>query len=48
MRGRVGDVRRTGTLAMVSVDVGKRLLVEVTPEAVRELGLEEGEEVYCL
>ena len=48
LRGRVGDVRRTGTLAMVSVDVGKRLLVEVTPEAVPELGLEEGEEVYCL
>jgi molybdate transport system ATP-binding protein len=48
LHGRVADVHRTGTLAMVSVDVGKRLLVEVTPEAVRELGLEAGEEVYCL
>tara|TARA_Y100000588_G_scaffold358307_1_gene416327 strand:- start:6731 stop:7831 length:1101 start_codon:yes stop_codon:yes gene_type:complete len=48
LQGRVGEVRRAGAVSMVSVDVGKRLLVEVTPEAVVELGLKEGERVFCL
>ncbi len=48
LRGQIADVRRAGSLAMVSVDVGKRLLVEITLEAVEELGLKTGDGVYCL
>jgi molybdopterin-binding protein len=44
----VSKVQDAGGMAMVSVDIGKRLMVEVTAEAVRELGIVEGQSIYCL
>jgi molybdate transport system ATP-binding protein len=46
--GRLLDITTVGGKQLVYVDVGKRLAVEVTPEAVVELGLHPGEPVVCL
>lgn len=48
LQGVVSKVQDAGGMAMVSVDIGKRLMVEVTAEAVRELGIAEGQSIYCL
>ena len=48
IKGRVLDVVRASGRELVYVDVGKRLAVEVTPEAVTELGLKTGQDVTCL
>jgi len=48
LQGIVADIQDVNGMKMVSVDVGKRLLVEVTSEAVHELGLSRGQTVYCL
>lgn len=48
LSGTVAEIRDAGGMRMVSVDVGKRLMAEVTAEAVAELGLRVGGKVYCL
>ncbi len=48
LRGTVAEIRDAQGMKMVSVDVGKRLLAEVTGEAVTELGITVGEPIYCL
>lgn len=48
IQGRVLDVVSVSGRELVYVDVGKRLAVEVTPEAVTELGLTTGQAVTCL
>lgn len=48
LKGRVAEIRDAQGMKMVSVDVGKRLMAEVTGEAVAELGIAVGEPVYCL
>jgi molybdate transport system ATP-binding protein len=48
MEGQVAEVSRVGGKGLVYVDVGKRLAVKVTAEAIDELGLEVGQQVVCL
>lgn len=48
LRGIVRRVTQVSHVVFVAVDVGQTLWCEVTPEAVRELGLEPGREVVCL
>ena len=48
MRGRILDMQDVDGKQLVYVDVGKRLAVEVTLEALEELGLEVGDSVMCL
>ena len=48
IEGRILDVTKADGKHLVYVDVGKRLAVEVTMEAVEELGLQQGEEILCL
>ena len=46
--GRILDISTVGGKQLVYVDVGKRLAVEITPEAVDELGLHPEEPIVCL
>lgn len=46
--GRILDISTVGGKQLVYVDVGKRLAVEITPEAVLELGLRPGDPIVCL
>ena len=46
--GRVTAVDAAGATVMVQVDVGARLVAEVTPRAARDLGLRPGAPVLCL
>lgn len=48
MRGRILDMQDVDGKQLVYVDVGKRLAVELTLEALEELGLEVGDPVMCL
>ena len=48
LQGRILDVEGVDGKQLVYVDIGKRLAVEVTPEAVAELGLKAGDAVVCL
>ncbi len=48
LTGRILEVSEVEGKQLVYVDVGKRLAVEVTPEAVAELSLKAGESVVCL
>lgn len=48
LRGRVAELRSLASRVVLTVDVGVRLLVEVTEEAVKELKLERGRELYLL
>ena len=48
LKGTVLEIQDAKGMKMVSVDVGKRLMAEVTSEAVQELGLVPGQKVYCL
>lgn len=48
IEGMVTEIADVNGRKLVYVDVGKRLAVEVTGGAVRELGLEEGTPVVCL
>ncbi len=48
MRGRILDMTDVDGKQLVYVDVGKRLAVEVTLEALEELGLRVGDPVMCL
>ena len=46
--GRILDVSEVAGKQLIKVDVGKRLAVEVTSEAVEELRLNAGDSVFCL
>ena len=46
--GRLLDISSVGGKQLIYVDVGKRLAVEITPEAVNELGFRPGDSVICL
>ena len=48
IEGRLLDIATVGGKQLVYVDVGKRLAVEITPEAVDELELRPGDPVVCL
>ncbi len=48
LRGTVTEVSQTGSTRLVYVDVGRRLAAKVTPEAIAELGLAPGQDIYCL
>ena len=48
LRGTVTEVAAVGATRLVTVDIGHRLVVKVTPEAVAELGLAPGLQVWCL
>ncbi|MBI2952509.1 molybdenum ABC transporter ATP-binding protein [bacterium] len=48
IQGRVVEVSEVEGKGLVYVDVGKRLAVKVTLEAIEELGLKVGESVTCL
>lgn len=48
LRGTVAEVSTVGATCLVTVDVGHRLVVKVTPEAVAELGLTPSLQVWCL
>jgi molybdate transport system ATP-binding protein len=48
IEGRILDLSAVGGKQLVYVDVGKRLAVEITPEAVDELRLCPGDRVVCL
>lgn len=46
--GRILDISAVEGKQLVYVDIGKRLAVGVTPEAINELGLHAGDDVVCL
>lgn len=46
--GRITALPEDGGTQLVTIDVGKRIVAEVTREAVQELGLKVGEPVVCL
>lgn len=48
IKGCIQDINTVDGKQLVYVDVGKRLAVEITPEAVRELDLHPGDPVVCL
>ena len=48
LSGKVTEIAEVGAVRLVHVDVGRRLAVKVTPEAVGELGLAPGLPVFCL
>ncbi|MSR82682.1 MAG: molybdenum ABC transporter ATP-binding protein [Candidatus Latescibacteria bacterium] len=48
VEGQVVEISRVGGKGLVYVEMGKRLAVKVTAEAIDELGLEVGQRVTCL
>jgi len=48
LKGRIMEIANVGGKHLVYVDVGKRLAVEVTPEAVEALALKAGDFILCL
>ena len=46
--GKVEEVHSVGTRVLVYVDIGTRLVVEITMGALRDLGLQEGQDVYLI
>lgn len=48
LRGTVTAMSEVGATYLITVDVGDRLVVKVTPEAVADLGLVPGVEIWCL
>ena len=48
IRGRICALIPSGESLIVQVDCGSTLLAEITPGACREMGLQEGEDIYCL
>ena len=48
IKGRVCALIPTGDSVLVQVDCGTTLLAGITPKAIRDMALAEGDEVYCL
>jgi molybdate transport system ATP-binding protein len=48
LKGRITAISSVSGMRLVHVDIGRRLAAKVTPEAVAELGLAAGQEVFCL
>jgi molybdate transport system ATP-binding protein len=48
IKGRVCALIATGESVLVQVDCGITMLVGITPKACRDMGLQEGDTVYCL
>lgn len=48
LKGRICALIPSGDSLIVQVDCGCALLVEITPGAYRDMGLQEGDSVYCL
>ena len=48
LRGKVEEVHSVDARVLVYVNIGARLVVEVTPGALRDLDLREGKEVYLI
>ena len=48
IRGRICALIPSGESLIVQVDCGGTLLAEITPGACRSMGLQEGEDIYCL
>lgn len=48
LKGRICALITSGESLLVQVDCGSTLLVEITPAACKNMGLAEGEEIYCL
>ncbi len=48
IKGRIEGLSMHPHCVMVQVDVGSRLLVEITARSLQDLGLKEGDLVYCL
>jgi molybdate transport system ATP-binding protein len=46
--GRIVQIERRGESVSVHIDAGAPLLADITPRALREMDLKEGERVYCL
>jgi molybdate transport system ATP-binding protein len=46
--GRVAEMEAGGGMAVAAVDIGVRLIVELTEGSVRELGLKTGSEVFLV
>ena len=48
LKGTVEEVHATGSRVLVYVDVGASLVVEVTPAALRDLSIRDGQELYLI
>ena len=48
LEGHIIEISDVAAKELVYVDVGRRLAVKVTPEAIAALGLQAGDRVYCL
>ena len=48
LRGQIAEMVAVEGKQLVYVDVGRRLAAKITGEAIEELGLQVGDEVYCL
>jgi molybdate transport system ATP-binding protein len=48
VKGTVLSIKMVGHMALVTVDIGTSLLVEVTDKSIVDLGIHEGQEIYCL
>ncbi|NKB67683.1 MAG: molybdenum ABC transporter ATP-binding protein [Candidatus Latescibacteria bacterium] len=48
LQGRITEISDISGKELVYVDVGRRLAVKVTSEAIAELGLQVGDQVFCL
>jgi molybdate transport system ATP-binding protein len=48
VKGTVLSIKMVGHMALVTVDIGTSLLVEVTGKSIVDLGIHEGQEIYCL
>ena len=48
LHGTVEEVHPLGARVLVYVDVGIRVVVEITPGSLRDLGLQRGQEVYLI
>ena len=48
LKGRIQGIHRVGDYVLLYADVGTTLTVEITPDAVSELELEQGQEVFLV
>jgi len=48
LKGRICAIIRTAENVLVQIDCGNTLLASITPRALVEMGLQEGDIVYCL